>query len=337
MDSIKSAQFERKIVLKNFYETAEALKKSKIDITSLPPSEHVLTFDVSGGKIQKIEEKDKYQVNLVTKLKAPENRAIVAYDESIQKYSALEGCAYVTSHSLVKMDDRDYCNFNLISLYFITSAIKFHRMNKFVIYSTDPEAEYKKLYASERTQLLYEKIPEHSIAFIDGPIFGGQLTGYNKRLNKLLLSKDIIPVFFVKNSNSRLVIESDPALKDSYNSDFHWAYSLLSLGERTSLFIYTDQVAKENQKVFCYFMGMPNFPQRIEFHIETYKKYCKIMPELFELIYYLIAINGNHKNPQLRPIVIAEKYAREALKCVNISERLKTFWIIPTINQQRFM
>jgi hypothetical protein len=232
--------------------------------------------------------------------------------------------------------DEDYSNSTLVSLYFITSAKSFHERDKSLIYSVDPEAESKKIYAIERMQFLYEQIPKHSIAFIDGPIFGGQLTGYNQKLNKLLLSKDIIPIFFVKNSNSKLVVESDSNLRKNYNSDLHWAHNILKIGERTTLFTYTDQTNPANQKVFCYFMGISNFPQRIEFHIDTYKRYSGLLHTLFESIFYLLTIHGDDKNPQIRPIFIAEKYAREALKCINISERLKTFYIVPTINQQRF-
>ena len=43
--------------------------------------------------------------------------AILAYDESINKFSALEGTAYLTSHSLVIHNKNDYLPLNLIEFY----------------------------------------------------------------------------------------------------------------------------------------------------------------------------------------------------------------------------
>ena len=42
------------------------------------------------------------------------------------------------------------------------------------------------------------------------------------------------------------------------------------------------------------------------------------------------------KNPQVRLIAIAEMYARQALKLVDIDSMMQNSGIVPTINQERF-
>jgi hypothetical protein len=71
-------------------------------------------------------------------------------------------------------------------------------------------------------------------------------------------------------------------------------------------------------------------------HGSTYRKYSKQIPSLMNLIYYLLIAQGDYSNPQLRPIAIAEMYARDLLAYLNINEKLKEFKLTPTVNQQRF-
>lgn len=54
------------------------------------------------------------------------------------------------------------------------------------------------------------------------------------------------------------------------------------------------------------------------------------------LIYYLLLAQGNPKNPQIRPIAIAEAYARATLKLIDLNQLLRRFGLVPTINQERF-
>lgn len=76
-------------------------------------------------------------------------------------------------------------------------------------------------------------------------------------------------------------------------------------------------------------------PQRIEIHPSTYEMYKKEVYTITDLIYYLILVQGVLKNPQVRPIAIAEKYAREVKKLYNINQILKFSQLEPTINQAR--
>lgn len=48
------------------------------------------------------------------------------------------------------------------------------------------------------------------------------------------------------------------------------------------------------------------------------------IPEIFDLIYYLLLVQGGDiKNPQIRSISIAEKYARATLKLMNVNQIMK--------------
>jgi hypothetical protein len=108
-------------------------------------------------------------------------------------------------------------------------------------------------------------------------------------------------------------------LKNKYNSDLHWSYNSLQPGERSNLFRYTDKVNPKNTKLFCYIKPFDRpSPQRIEIHPETFE----LIDELFDLIFYLILVQGDKSNPQIRLIAIAEKYAREMIKTANIRSLL---------------
>jgi hypothetical protein len=50
----------------------------------------------------------------------------------------------------------------------------------------------------------------------------------------------------------------------------------------------------------------------------------------------LLLVQGDFKNPQIRSISIAEKYARATLKLMNVNQIMKKSGIVPTMNQERF-
>ena len=60
------------------------------------------------------------------------------------------------------------------------------------------------------------------------------------------------------------------------------------------------------------------------------------MDEIMDLIYYLLLVQGDLRNPQVRPIAIAEKYARETIHLVDINKLTRDSGLIPTMNQERF-
>ena len=77
-------------------------------------------------------------------------------------------------------------------------------------------------------------------------------------------------------------------------------------------------------------------PQRIEFHVDTYASFKEAINNIMDLIYYLLLVNGDVKNPQIRPIYVSEKYARSVLKMIDTYNLIKTSGLIPTMNQLRF-
>lgn len=292
----------------------------------------------SGMLVTNLEEESKYALTAEPTCETPRlgSPSICAYDESVNKFLCLEGSAYVTSHSLVLLGKNDYLSRNYLTLNFYTRSKSLTDQWKHLKQVTDPEVQYKLDYVRDRSELLLNNTPDHTILLIDGPLIGGQISSHTVRLNNELLKKDIVPVFAVKNSMSNLVTANSPELRDRYNSDLHWAYKVLNPGERTSLFKYMERGNPRNAKVFCYVKPFNVSPQRIEFHLDTFDKYDHAKDDLMNLIYYLLLAQGNPKNPQIRPIAIAEAYARATLKLIDLNQLLRRFGLVPTINQERF-
>jgi hypothetical protein len=265
-----------------------------------------------------------------------DDRPLVAYDESINKFSALEGTTYITSHSLILVDINDYVPINLITLYFYTRSTHLVNNSPHIKYSTDPDMDSKKDYIKDKIEFLIENVPKRSILLIDGPLIGGDVYTYMIHAINKFLDKDIIPIFFVKNSSSNLIVENTTELKGKFNSDMHWAYKSMKRGQRTNFFKYADKHNIKNAKIFCYLKGFNISPQRVELHVQTYEKYQKIIPEIMDYLYYLLLVGGDKRNPQLRPISIAEKYARETLRLFDFNNLMQKVGITPTMNQDRF-
>jgi hypothetical protein len=194
----------------------------------------------------------------------------------------------------------------------------------------------KRDYIIDRKAILVQNAPEKSVVFVDGPLIGGQMSSQTIELNDQLLKKEAIPLFFIKNSISNLVTDNIDELKGKYNSDMHWAYSYLREGERTNLFKYVDRKHEEFAKVFCYLKAFDASPHRIELDVKTFEKHSNNIPGLFDLAYYLLLAQGDLRNPQIRSIAIAEKYARASLKLINLSRLMKGLGMTPTMNQERF-
>jgi hypothetical protein len=299
---------------------------------------HLDTYPQNGGLVSKVEDIKSYKLNDKNGEKFAQSEIILcAYDESINNYLGLEGIAYLTSHSLIVHYKEEYLPLNFLTFYFYTRAEIYSKESNVIKYSTNIEVDSKKDYVNDRNKFIINNTPNNSILFIDGPLFGGNLNAQAFQLNEKLLEKNIIPLFFVKNSYSSLATDHIEELKGKYNSDLHWAYNSLGIGERTNLFKYTDEYNKKDySKVFFYIKIFNISPQRVEFHTRTYEKYWAKMPELFDLIYYLLLVQGDLKNPQIRSISIAEKYARATLKLINVNQVMKKSGIVPTMNQERF-
>jgi len=267
---------------------------------------------------------------------AAEHGPIAAYDESINRFSSLEGDAYFTSHSLVLLGTNDFLPVNLLTLYFYTRSKSITQKVSYIKYSIDPDIDSKKDFIRDKIGFLEENTPEGCILLIDGPLIGGDVYTIMIGAINRFLEKKILPAFFVKNSSSNLVTDNIPALSGKFNSDIHWAYKFLKPGQRTNFFLYADKKNPKNAKIFCYFKGFNISPQRIEFHVATFEKFKDVIPNLMDMIYYLMIVQGDKKNPQIRPIAIAEKYARETLKMIDFNKLMYHAGIVPTMNQTRF-
>ena len=340
LEDSKSKQIKKLIVPNAFKETVKEIKKINISIPFIPSSIELnfsnYIFPPNGELVSVIDEIKVEDLNSqVGEQIAHEGRQIAAYDESINKFSALEGTAYLTSHSMTIVGEGDFIPINLLTLYFYTRSKSITDKCHFVKHSENPEMDSKKDYIKDKIGLLEEYAPNQSILLIDGPLIGGDVYTFMIQAIKKFLGKDVISLFFVKNSSSNLATDNLGDLKYKFNSDMHWAYKILKSGQRTNFFRYVDRNNPKNAKVFCYLKAFNLSPQRVEFHIDTYNRYVEEIPQLMDLVYYLTLVQGDMKNPQLRPISIAEKYARETLKLVDINNLMRTVGLNPTMNQER--
>lgn len=323
-----------------FNNTIQDLSNQKIILPSNPTSDQMdfefSPFPPDGLLVSQVEDIDRYRLKSKEGEKVFDKYSIFAYDESIYKYQALQGEAYFTSHSVVKVGEKDYIPSNLLTFYFYTKSKAIAENSSYIKDISDSKYQMKTDYFDDRIDFLLKNVEENSILLIDGPLIGGDQ--YVKMINaiKYFLKRNIFPVFFVKNSESNLVTDNINELKGQYNSDMHWSYSLLKPGERTNFFKYVDRVENSNAKIFCYLKGFDVSPQRVEFPLNAYNQFKNIIPEVMDLVYYLLLVQGDFKNPQLRPIAIAEKYARKTLGLLDIRNLLRQSLLTPIMNQKRF-
>jgi hypothetical protein len=261
---------------------------------------------------------------------------IYAYDESVQNYRALEGDLLFCSSSTIKIEEKYSFNLEVLP-YFLTSMKKFKNSGSGDIRFAENIAEERNLLMiNAKTQSILNSVEPHSIVLIDGPLIGGNASKYIEDMDETLREKDCIPLYFVKNSDSRLVIDTNEKLSAEFNSDFHWTACQLRTGSRSPFFKYTDKYVSRHTKVFTYLKTLFGFPERVEMHTLTYEKYQALIPSLLNLLAYFYVVQGDRSNPQVRPIAVAEKYAREGIRILNIPALLSRLGFKPTINQVRF-
>ena len=268
-----------------------------------------------------------------------EHEVFSAYDESLMRISALEGSGFFISHSLVLVGKELYLPLTYLTFDFFTKSKVIADGNNSLTFTKEPpELASKNKYIQDRKLILSRYTPDDSFLLIDGPLIGGQVTEHNLQLNEILLMRNIIPIFFVKNSDSALIVQSNPTLKDKYNSDFEWAFKTLQKGHMTRFAKYIDKTDSTNRrnKVFSYLKAFDASPIRIEMHDTAYARMHNQLEEMMSTIYYLLLAQGDPSNPQPRPIAIAERYAREALKVIDFESVIHRTGIKPTMNFTRF-
>jgi hypothetical protein len=314
---------------------------NKLNIKILNPQNKEMdfqsySFPPNGELVTTIEEIKPYDMNLKNGERLANSEiGVSAYDESVNNYSTLEGEAYLTSHSLVILSQDEYVPVNLLTLYFYTRAQSLSKNSESIRYSNTPEVESKKDYFDDKIKFLTAYVPDNSLLFIDGPLIGGDY--YIKMIQAInsFVDKNIIPIFFVKNSDSNLVTNNVLDYQHQFNSDMHWAYRFLKRGQRTNFFKYVDRYNKENAKIFCYLKALDISPQRVEFPAQVFSYFSTEVLSIMDLIYYFLIAQGDRRNLQIRPIAISEKYAREALKLVDLSKLMKESGLVPTMNEGR--
>ena len=338
----KFKPLKRLIIQSNFKNTLEQLANLKIT---------EIKEDINFGKSDVAYDKNKMNLTLIgeDKKKTYQMDAlhgsqkindfpfIAAYDESINKFSALEGVAYLFSHAVIYIYKEEYIPTTYVAIYFFTKAHKFKTENDGIIVTDNIPYTSKEIYVRDKVEFLKNIIYPNTLLFIDGPLIGGDW--YVKMITAIkdfFTPHNIIPIFLVKNSQSSIIVDSFSELKGKYNSDLHWAYYHLKRGERTPFFLYRDIKNPRNARVFCYLKALEVSPIRVEFHPITFQRYQSIIDGIMDIIYYLMLVQGSEKNPQLRLIAIAEKYAREALHLFDLERVIKSSKLIPTINQERF-
>lgn len=325
----------------------EKINKEAAPSISFHPSEVIIKFPdfYSNSRLLCLEDPNKnYPLSPRRDLMKDWN--IYAYDESVQDFMSLEGTLTFCSFAVIKIQTNYAFNLRILP-FFITSMKKYEqKMNEEIRYNENAGAEKNSIIVDNEISIIKDSVEPHSIVLIDGPLIGRQASTKMVEMDREIRTKDCIPLYFVKNSNSRLIIDGNEGteLGKNFNSDFHWACKNLSYNSRSAFFKYTEEVDdngkkrlnKAHSKVFTYLKALPGFPQRVEMHSETFEKYSSILPDLFNLIAYFYAVQGDFTNPQVRPIAIAEKYAREGLKVMNIPVLLRKLHFRPTINQARF-
>jgi len=290
-------------------------------------------------KVQAIDQINKIKLDPKIGQEKTKEYKICAYDESLVKIPALEGSGFFISHSLITLSEERYMPLIFLTFNFYTRSKAIADGSNSLKLTTETLEQASRIqYLNDRNLTLSKYTPDSSILLIDGPLIGGQITDYNMKLNAELLKRNIFPIYFVKNSDSSLVIDNSTDLKGNYNSDFEWAFKTLNPGERTGLFKYSDlsDPIGNKRKIFSYLKAFPAPPLRVELDETTYFRFENIIDEIFHLIFYLLLAQGNTQNPQVRPIAIAEAFAREALKVVDYEEVIHRTGIRPTMNYTRF-
>lgn len=337
--------FGKIITHPHFFKSLVELKQKNINLPNIAIPESVdfnsYPFPSSEGVLSFLDISEKYILSPIDGANLIKNGYLVAaYDESIDKFDAIEGSAYLTAHSIIFLGENDYLPVVKLSFNFFTRSNLISDKSEYIQHSDDVESKRKELYVHERDEFFKENFhhfPKNTIILIDGPLIGGQISSYTTALNSWMLDHDFIPIFIVKNSSSNLITDHVEKLKNKFNSDMHWSYLLLKKGERTGFIQYQDKYNPNNGKVFCYIKPHNLSPQRIEFHISTLKKYgADLLNNILNLVHYLILVQGDEKNPQVRPIIIAEKFARESIKMMNLTLLMKRIGLVSTINQERF-
>ena len=310
--------------------------ESKFDFSNYQPDEKLMS-----RKITKIETEIKFDLNAQNGQNFFKQQTVGGYDESFLTFESLEGQARAISHSYVFGKDGNYipANFLTFNIYTKSRLILKDNLENSTIKFTKGKIsdEISKDYMKERAHFLNKIVPNNSYLFIDGPLFSGAQTAANFNLIDDLIQKGIIPIFLKKGCNSDIIV-SEFNWAEDYNSDIHWANTILKkVPQRTCFFKYESDDVVKRSKIFCYLkVYKQSSPVRVEIDTKVFNVIKDEINNIMNLITYLYYVDGRLKSPQVRHIAIAEQYARETLKVTNIYKRINDYGLTPTQNQVRF-
>ncbi len=260
---------------------------------------------------------------------------LASYDESILELNSLEGKVRCTVHCSIIQNEIEYIPAAFVTLKFYTkSNIICENSNEFadIFITQEISKKINNEYISERKYFLTQVAPENTLIFIDGPLFSGESTSGNFELVNQLIKINCKPIFFVKNSESTIITERFNFAK-GYNSDLHWAFSILKQGEVSPVFAYKSPDGRG--KAMCFFKIFNNrSPVRIEFPLDSFLE-GYYPSNIFTLIYYQYLANGDTNNYQPRIIQVAELYAREILKSTNLYQEIEKLGLTNSMNEER--
>lgn len=334
------------IVPDDFFEMFDNIRTSEVKLPAnfeIGKLSHTDScFDSKISKIEKDLDKKKLDILDGCNYVHSKNSLISAYDESFAKYSALSGKVTYLAHSLVTLYNNQYIPITWLNLLFVTKSKKLHKSinGSFMPRKEewDVDTETNVLIGERKKEFIKKYCFENSLLLIDGPFIGGDATMYTKDIKDTYIEKNIVSIYIVKNSSATMIIDEYEKLKNDYNSDLHYADTILRPGERTSFYKYVDRNSKDNTKVFCYIKFSDNSsPVRIELPTDVYDKNIQSIETFLNVIYYLIMVQGNTTNPQVRPIAIAEMYARETLKLLDFKKIMQYSLLTPSMNEKRGM
>ena len=325
----------RILFAENYQKTIDRIKSlpQRLETTDAVIKKSNIISDDTGSTISLVNDSSIQEIRK-NKLQEIEINNLTAYDESILELNSLQGKVRCIAHCVLIQTKEEYVPAGFVSLKFYTRSELIGGVSTDVAeIIVTPDINHSMLteYHNERTYFFENVIAGDSLVFIDGPMFSGATTTKNFSMIDQLIELNSAPVFFVKNSDSTRITEEYSDAKN-YNSDLHWANTILKAGQATPTFLYK----KEGRSKIVFFLKV--FENRSPIRIELSEKAFNmgLYPNnLLELIQYQFLANGSQSNVQPRIIQVAELYAREILKSTNIYNEVERMGLTKTMNEER--
>lgn len=331
---------EGKLIMdKNFETMLSGLQNTEL---SEPQNDSICAYDSSlyaSGKVVKIEDEDVCDMDAVAgyNVAVSKDSLICAYSESSQIYDMIDGRAISSAHTLVYIKDSEYVPISFVSLKYITHSKNVADcLGSGVIISDHVSRDTAISIAKDKMLLLDNYCIPNSLLFVDGPLIAGDdYTTFIKQIDRFC-ENNIVSVFFISSSDSCMVVDNVESLLNQFNSDTHWAATILKPGQRTAFYSYIDQYNSHNSKAFCYIKpGNNSNIVRLELPLVIFNQYRNVINNVLNLAYYMILVQGKMSAPQVRLISVARMYAKEILKTIDLKREIEKHRIQTMINNSR--